>query len=94
MIETRTNPDGGNIQAYEDAQEVGKIEFELQDGVMTINHTYAYLNGRGIGNLLMTAAIDYAKANGLKIRPVCSYAIAVMKKNPEYGYLLADGVVL
>ena len=89
-MKTEINVSTGKIQAYEDSHEVGNLEFELQNAVMTITHTHAYQKGMGIGNVLMVAAIEYATENHLKIRPVCSYAYAMMVKNPDYSKLLTD----
>lgn len=96
MIETSIIPNKGVILAIENAQDVGLLEFELDGYVMTITHTHAFVKGKGVGKMLVLAAIDYAKENHLKIRPVCSYAYAVMEQNSEYSKLLTydagDGI--
>ena len=58
---------------------VGKLEFEQTDTEMAILHTYAYQSGRGIGSLLMEAALAYAEQQHLTIRPVCSFAAKYME---------------
>ena len=58
---------------------VGKLEFEQTDTEMVILHTYAYQSGRGIGSLLMEAALQYAEQQHLAIRPVCSFAAKYME---------------
>lgn len=62
------------IHAIENDKLVGKIEFSLSNNDMTILHTYAYEHGRGIGNLLMKAAVEWAKTNHYTINPICSFA--------------------
>ncbi|NUZ07833.1 N-acetyltransferase [Schlegelella sp. ID0723] len=69
----------------------GNLAYELGDGLMTITHTHvaSELEGRGVGAALVEAALDLARRQGLKVRPVCSYANAYMKKHPEADKLRA-----
>ena len=62
------------ILAMEDDKVVGKIEFSLADGEMSILHTYAYESGRGIGKMLMQAVVEWAAEHQYTIRPICSFA--------------------
>jgi hypothetical protein len=41
------------------------------------------LRGQGLAGRLAAAVVDYARENGLKIRPVCSYMAAYMRRHPE-----------
>ena len=65
------------------------VEYEPADGVMAITHTIvpAAIGGRGIAGTLVQAALDHARAAGLKVAPQCSYADAWMRKHPEYENL-------
>ncbi len=60
-------------------------EYRLADGVMLITHAEVApsLEGRGIAGELIQAALDHARAHGLKVRPLCSYARAYMRRHPE-----------
>lgn len=78
----------GIIMAAEDGKEAGKLEFDLKDKILTIQHTYAYEKGRGSGKKLVLEAVDYARANHLKINPVCSYAKLIMTRNDQYQDVL------
>ena len=62
------------ILAMENDKVVGKIEFSLVDSEMSILHTYAYESGRGIGSMLMQAAVEYAAEHQYTIVPICSFA--------------------
>ena len=44
--------------------------------------------GKGIGGALAKAGLDYAKAEGLQVRPMCPFVAAYVKRNPEYQPLV------
>ena len=68
--------------------------YRLRDGVMAITHTEVApeLEGQGLAGELVRAALAYARANGLKVRPLCSYVQAYMRRHPETQDLLAGPV--
>ncbi len=88
MINIEHNLAEGVFRAMEEEKAVGRLEYEVAEQVMTITHTYAYEQGRGIGRLLVVAAIDYARSEGLKIIPQCSYAKALMERNEEFRKMI------
>jgi len=62
-----------------------------RDGAtLTVLHTEvpAALNGRGIGSALVRGLLETARAQGLKIRPLCPFVSAYIGKHPEYADLL------
>lgn len=69
----------------------GFVEYTQADGVLTITHTVVppEIGGRGIAGQLVRAALEYARANGLKVVPACSYAAAYVQRHPEYADLVA-----
>ena len=74
-----TYVENSQVLAREADTLVGKLEFDQTDAEMVILHTYAYQSGRGIGSLLMEAALAYAEQQHLTIRPVCSFAAKYME---------------
>ncbi len=66
-------------------------DYRLRDGVMAITHTEVAreLEGQGIAAELVRAALAHARENGLKVRPLCSYVQAYMRRHPEVQSLLA-----
>ena len=65
--------------------------FRSAPGVITIDHTEVdeKLRGEGIGEDLVKAGVEYARANNLKIRPVCPYAKKVIDDTAEFHDVLA-----
>ena len=55
--------------------------------IMVIEHTEVSdaLRGKNAGYLLVDAAVVFARAHQIRIRPVCPFAAAVFKKKPEYA---------
>ena len=74
-----TYVENSQVLAREADTLVGKLEFDQTDAEMVILHTYAYQSGRGIGSLLMEAALAYAEQQHLAILPVCSFAAKYME---------------
>lgn len=66
-------------------------EYELSGDVMRMTHTAVpeALEGRGIAARLVSAAFEHAKANHLKIEPLCAYVAGYMERHPETASLRA-----
>ena len=92
IMETKieTTNTGGQVLAYDGEELVGRLEFSLDGYVMSIDHTYAFKRGMGIGGVLVSAANDYAVSKGLKVKPVCSFASAWYLRNPQFKDLLVQ----
>lgn len=58
--------------------------------VLVLHHTEVpvALEGRGIAAALVAAALAWARQQGLRVRPVCSYVAAYMRRHPETQDLL------
>ena len=67
------------------------LDYALQDAVMTITHTGvpSELGGRGLAAELTQFALNYARTQGWKIVPLCSYAAVYIQKHPEYAPLVS-----
>lgn len=92
MIIIEHNIAKGTFCAMEDGKEIGNIEYELSAKTMTITHTRAYVQGRGLGRVLVDTAIEYARSQGMKIVPLCSYAKVLMERVEEYREMIQKPV--
>ncbi|MBL9188751.1 MAG: N-acetyltransferase [Opitutaceae bacterium] len=66
-------------------------EYEVAaDGVVTFTHTHVppELRGRGIAEKLVRAALAWARTEGHRVVPACSYVEAFIRRNAEYQDLL------
>jgi hypothetical protein len=68
-----------------------EASYRLDGTVMRMTHTGVpqALEGRGIAAALVGAALAHARAQGLRIRPQCSYVQVYMRRHPETQDLLA-----
>ena len=83
-------PERGRFQTQVDGR-LCVADYRLADGVITVTHTEVPppLEGRGIAGALVQALLDHAGARGLRVRPLCSFARAYMRRHPETAALLA-----
>ena len=66
-------------------------DYRVQEGRMILPHVEAdpALRGTGAAGRLMQGVLDAARRRGLKVVPLCPYADAYMRRNPEYADLRA-----
>jgi predicted GNAT family acetyltransferase len=66
------------------------LDYRLDGKVMTISHTGVpdAVGGRGIAAALTQTAFETARRERWQVLPDCSYAIAWVKKHPEYRDLV------
>jgi predicted GNAT family acetyltransferase len=90
-IDVRHDPTASRFQATVEGQSC-VAHYRVYGKVMMLTHTGVpqALRGRGIAAALVRAALDHARAKGLKVRPDCSYAEAYMQRHPETLDLLND----
>jgi len=67
------------------------VLYRRKPGVITFVHTEVpkALAGKGIGSRLARHVLETARAEGLKVAPVCPFIATWMKRHPEYDDLLA-----
>lgn len=73
--------------AYEGDKLAGRCTYVVRDGLWELEHTIvdpAY-GGQGIAGKLVQELAAQAREHGVKIVPVCSYALKTFEKNAEYA---------
>jgi predicted GNAT family acetyltransferase len=68
-----------------------EADYQLTGSTMSMTHTGvpAALEGRGIAAALVSAALSWARTQGYKVVPQCSYVKAYITRHPEWDDLIA-----
>lgn len=80
----------------DDGQLLAEISLPAADErTIAITHTFVdeSLRGQGVAGQLMEAATKQARVDGMRVKPVCSYAVAWFEKHPEECDLLCEEAV-
>jgi hypothetical protein len=69
---------------------VALAAYRRQGGELWLTHTEVppAWQGRGLAGQVVQAALDWARTEGLKVRPLCSYVAAYMRRHAETHDLL------
>ena len=70
-----------------DGKRLAEMAYSIAgDQTIIIEHTEvdASLRGTGAGKKLLTALVDWARAEQKKVMPLCPFAKSVFEKTPEF----------
>ena len=73
---------------------LSKLDY-IRDGrnfVITHVGVHPELRGQGVAGKITQAGLEYARANSLRVIPMCSYAAAYIRRNPQYADLMKQQV--
>src|SRR4030095_8081242 len=79
------NPSEQRFEAWIEGY-LSKLDY-IQDGknfVITHVGVYPEYRGQGVAGKIVEAGLQYAKQNSLRVIPMCSYAAAYIRRNPQY----------
>src|SRR5512138_40169 len=82
------NPSEGRFETWIDGY-LSKLDY-IQDGKnFVIAHVGVHpeLRNQGLAAKITQTALEYAKENSLRVIPMCSYAAAYIRRNPQYAEL-------
>ena len=65
---------------------LSKLDYIQDAKNFVIAHVGVYpeLRGQGIAGRIVEVSLQYAKQNSLRVIPMCSYAAAYIRRNPQY----------
>lgn len=83
-------PERGRFQTRVDGH-LCVADYRLAGDRMQMIHTEVHpaLQGHGVAARLVQAALDHARAHGLKVEPLCTYVRVYMRRHPQTQDLLA-----
>ena len=86
------HPDDQRYELHLDGERVGLADYSLSSDVMTIPHveTEPVHRGKNFAARLMAGVLDDVRSRNLTVRPLCSYADAYMRRNPDTEDLRAS----
>jgi uncharacterized protein len=73
--------------------ELAFLTYVLRPGRhMQIDHTEVpdAMQGKGVAGQLAKTALEYAKANNLRVIPLCPFVRTYLKRHPEYASLVSN----
>lgn len=72
--------------------EVAFAEYRLVDHGIILPHTVVpeAFEGKGVGSALAKAALGYAREQGLKVIPTCTFMAGYIRKHPEWHDIVHD----
>ena len=65
--------------------QLATCDYRRMGDVLVLHHTEVppALQGRGVAADLVRTALDFARGQGLQVRPTCSYVASYMRRHPE-----------
>ena len=81
------NGNGGFITLSKEEEEIGRLTYTIfpEDEKLIISFVYVSpkYEGKGMGKLLVSEGISFARDHHWKVFPHCSYARTVMSRMPD-----------
>lgn len=86
-IQHNQNETRGIFYMKKKDQTIAELTYTLENDIMTIDHTEVNpsMEGNGLGGKLVSASYAFAKAEHLKINPLCPFAEVVFDRNPDWN---------
>lgn len=81
----------GSFELKDNGEMIAEITYrKVGDNCIMVDHTFvdhAY-RGQNLGKKLVAEVADLARRENLSVIPACSYAKAIMERNPDYYDIL------
>lgn len=92
LIQQKDNGHKGIFYAGDENEPLAEMTYTMAaPDKMIIDHTEVSdeLRGKNVGYQLVHTAVEYARANNIKIIPLCPFARSVFNKKPEFADVLS-----
>jgi len=85
-VQLKLNDNGrGAFVVEKDGKQIAEMEIGIKETNLTVYHTEVdkEFEGQGIASKLLATMVAYARANHLKVIPLCVYVLAQFKRHPD-----------
>lgn len=85
-IQLKTTGNGtGRFFIEQEGKLIAELDFQVENNLLNAYHTGVRpeLEGQGIAGKLFDELVKYARGNGYKVIPSCSYILAKFRRKPE-----------
>jgi predicted GNAT family acetyltransferase len=88
-LKVKHNPNASRFE-IKIAEHLCVLDYCLNEKTIAFTHTGVppVLEGNGIGSLIVRAGLGYAREQGYKVLPLCSFVDVYIQRHPEYADLL------
>jgi len=71
----------------QEGKRLAEMTYTVAGSRVIIDHTHVddVLRGKGVSAQLVRAAVEWARAENVKLLPLCPFAKSVFDKTPEYA---------
>ena len=92
QAEVRKNVEKKRFEVLLGDGEVATLTYAESGDVIALIHTLVPQahEGKGIASTMARTALEYAKANNLRVAPFCPYVATYIQRHPEYQPLAID----
>ena len=89
--EVQDNVEASRFELDCGSGQIAFAPYRREGDVLTVPYSEVprALRGKGFGEKLILGLLAQARAEGLKVRPLCSFVDAVMRRHKEYSDLRA-----
>jgi uncharacterized protein len=86
------NPDRERYELHVDGDLAGFAEYRGRKETRSFTHTEIdeRFEGQGLGGVLVSAALDDVRANGMQVIPICPFVKSYLQRHPEYVDLVDE----
>jgi predicted GNAT family acetyltransferase len=90
-VTVRDAPERSRYEIERDGEVLGFVDYRMTGGVVAMTHAEVRPDVRGgeIGSELVRGALEDVRERGLRVRPVCSFVVAYVRRHPEYSDIVA-----